>query len=285
MVIKYPSDLNEVIGGKRIYTYEELKDEVIPCFQMLKNATGLEYVEFYRGHGLERYKLECGLSRYTKDPAFMRQMDKELQERFLNEIYVNNVTAIEDSINLNLQPSFEKQWKLNFQAQHLGLKTRLLDWSINWRIGLLFAVDNETHFANDGIMWIFFCPRTWRYNNDRRGEYYTLDLNEISEPYLVNMVFYHDVNRKEQTGKMRAWRQSGRFIAMPYEQAVIPMEENHQFSPFLIKLIIDAKSKKKIKEDLYEKERISSDWAYVRKQENVDEAINTINNEIIKKYG
>jgi hypothetical protein len=284
MLIKHPQDLNKVFGNHRITSYAQLRDEIIPPIQMLKNSSGLEYLELYRGQGLDKYKLDCGLSRYSKDPDVMREMDAELQERFEEEIYADNLVALEDSINKNYNPSCEKQWKLNFQAQHLGLKTRLMDWSINWKIGLMFAVANEDNFGKDGQLWIFYCPRAWRYNHPRHEELYTKDLNSITEPHLVNMAFLLDEDWKGQTGARRATRQSGRFLVQSYEDSVISMEDNPKLSPYLIKLIIDGDSKKQIKEDL-SKEGPDTEWAYYRTEDKVDQKLKDINNETIEKYG
>ncbi len=283
MMILSPKDLKRIIEGTRITSYQQLRDEFIPPIQMLKNSSGLEYFELYRGQGQDSYKLENGLSRYIKDPIVMKQVDIELQNRFFQEIYNGDVTKLEDSINPNYNPTFEKQWKLNFQAQHLGLKTRLLDWSIDWRIGLMFAVENESYHGKDGQFWVFYCPRKWRYNSSRMEEIYTKDLNEIESLYMVNMPFLLDEGWKEQTGRMRAGRQSGRFIVLPYDQSIVPMEENSEIEPYLIKFIINGSSKKQIKHDLYA-EGPTADWAYYRKDENVDKAIIKINAETIVKY-
>lgn len=284
MIVNEPRDLNKVFGGTRITSYDQLKNKLIPPIQLLKNSSGLEFFELYRGQGSDTYRLECGLSRFTKDAETMKKMDGELQDRFVQEVYNGNLTKLEDSINPNFKPSFEKQWKLNFQAQHLGLKTRLLDWSIDWRIGLLFAVENESKFGEDGQFWVFYCPRKWRYNYNRREEVYTRDLNEIDSPHLVNMAFLLDEGWKEQTGTRRAGRQSGRFFVLPYNQSILPMEENEEIKPFLIKFIIDGSTKKQIKKDLYA-DGPSTEWAYYRKEDNLDEAIKSINDETIKKYG
>jgi len=294
MTINKPEDLNKVIGGLRITSYEQLKNEITTKIQMLKNSSSNEYFEFFRGQGLEKYKLECGLARLTNDSSKIKKMDIELQDRFLQEIYNGKVVALEDSINPEFNPSFEKQWKLNFQAQHLGLKTRLLDWSIDWQIGLLFAVENENHFGSDGQFWIFYCPKKWRYNFSRSEEIYTKDLTNIESPYLVNMPFVLNEQWEEQIGIIKAWRQSGRFFVQSYEQSTIPMEENDEFIPYLIKFIIDGKSKEKIKEDLY-KDGLSIEWVnnqseqnfdgkLYRTKHNVNSKLKIINNEIIEKY-
>lgn len=284
MLIKHPEDLNKVFGNNRITSYTKLRDEIIPPIQMLKNSSELEYFELYRGQGLDKYKLDCGLSRFTKNPEVIKQMDADLQDRFEKEIYADKLVALEDSININYNPSFEKQWKLNFQAQHLGLKTRLMDWSINWKIGLMFAVENEKNFGHDGQLWIFFCPRKWRYNHLRHKELYTTDLNAITEPHLVNMAFLLDEEWKTQTGARRATRQAGRFFVQSYQDSVISMEDNSNLNPYLIKLIIDGDSKEQIKEDL-SKEGPDTDWAYYRTEDKVDTKLKDINNETIVKYG
>ena len=64
MKINEPKDLNIYFGGTRITSYNQLKYEIVPLIQMLKNSSGLEFLELYRGQGSDIYNLECGLSRY-----------------------------------------------------------------------------------------------------------------------------------------------------------------------------------------------------------------------------
>jgi hypothetical protein len=46
-------------------------------------------------------------------------------------------------------------WERATIAQHYGVPTRLLDWSENPLVGLYFALDDENHDNEDGVIWVF----------------------------------------------------------------------------------------------------------------------------------
>jgi len=213
----------------------------------------------------------------------MAQIDVELFNRFKTEIYNDDLTKLEDSLQDKNAESHELDWKLFFQAQHLGLKTRLMDWSLNWKIGLLFCVENETDFGSDGQFWVFFCPKRWRYNYEERKRLYAKNPFEINEPHMVHIPFLLDEGWEEQVGRQRVARQSGRFFITSYEQSVSPIETIPEIDQYIIKFIIDGEAKRMIKKEL-EDEGITLDWAYYRNQENVDATIKNINDETIDSY-
>jgi len=284
MSIELLNNVKAKLNNKRITSLKEFKSLLWPDIQGLKNFSGLEYFEFFRGQALDTYKLESGLARETKDPSIMQQIDEELQSKFVSDYYKDNIQKLEDSVKKNISPNFVKEWKLYFQSQHLGLKTRLLDWTINWRIGLMFALGKEKDFGKDGQLWIFFCPKKWRYGPSIEDEYYSVSPFSIEIPYMINMAFLYNKNWSFQTGLLRAARQNGRLFILPYDKAITPMEKTEEINKFLVKLIIDGDSKEQIQKDLFDEENIDFDWAMYRQEEKVDDILNEINTEVITKY-
>ncbi|MBK9220671.1 MAG: FRG domain-containing protein [Saprospiraceae bacterium] len=283
MLIKHPSQLKTIYEDRVVHSLSEIIS-IIETIQMLKNSSGLEYFEHYRGHSLESYKLEPGLSRLTKDSSILKDIEQELQVRFEKEFLPMKLDKLELSKIYNGSTSYEREWKMSLQSQHLGLKTRLLDWSINWRIALMFAIENEVYHGRDGVFWIFFCPREWRYNSARRNEYLSIHPFEIADFYLINQGFLLDRNFKEYTGSMRQLRQAGRYTLQPYDKAIIPLESQPEVNQYLIKIIIDGGSKAQIKKDLEESEGIILDWAYYKNESEIDEMLKIINTETILKF-
>lgn len=89
-------------------------------------------MEFYRGHGLREYLLKCGLTRYNYSEAEFLQKETEIYEDFV-ALYSGRDEYIRLPFTDN-DNSFEtrNKWYSLFQAQHIGLKTRFMDWSIRW---------------------------------------------------------------------------------------------------------------------------------------------------------
>lgn len=282
ILIKEPIDFKGVYDGHRVTSFEELK-EIISQVQMLKNSSALEYLELYRGQAIEEYKLEPGLVRHTKDPVLLEAIDKELMVKFEEEFLPKKVGNLEVSTDKTINPSYELQWKLNFQAQHMGLKTRLLDWTIDWKIALMFAIENPKYHGRDAQFWVFYCPRKWRYNSPHMANYVSIHPSEITSFHLINYPFLLDSHFKDCIGMMRQARQSGRFTIQPYAKAVIPMEEQPELQPYLIKFIIDGDSKVSIKNSL-ESEGLTLDWSLYRKDSSIDEMVKNINENTIAKH-
>ena len=53
-----------------------------------------------------------------------------------------------------LLPSLN-DWERLAIAQHYGVPTRLLDWSEDPLVGLYFAVADDRHDSEDGVIWVF----------------------------------------------------------------------------------------------------------------------------------
>lgn len=280
MQIIHPQQLKNIYNERRIYSVEDLY-KIIEPIQMLKNSTSGEYFEFYRGHSLNSYKLESGLVRLENNIESLTKIENILYERFKNDFVPKKLSKLELTKLYRGKISYETDWKLLFQAQHLGLKTRLLDWSIKWEIALLFAVENSIYHNMDGVFWIFFCPIQWRYNDSRKSEYLDKSPFNIEDFYLINQPFYLGPNFNECIGQMRQIRQYGRFSIQPLNKSIIPLELQPDIQNYLIKVIVDGNSKAKIKNELAN-QNWTIDWAYYRRDTEIEETLKTINLESYK---
>ncbi|MBC7641631.1 MAG: FRG domain-containing protein [Flavobacterium sp.] len=69
------------------------------------------------------------------------------------------------------QLEFYKEWFWLFQAQHLGLKTRLIDFTVDMKIALLFAVNQWKDDNENGRFWIFNCGEDIKITESKYKKY------------------------------------------------------------------------------------------------------------------
>lgn len=260
--------------GTRITSIDELKP-IIREIQELRMY--YDIMENYRGHSLLDYELNCGLARYKLSPQEFDEVEKNLFKDF-SDFADAQGDYIRQPFDKNSEnPDLRNKWYALFQAQHVGLKTRLMDWSIRWETALMFAVENEKYFGLDGTFTVFLVPREKLYSTDRISKVSSeIDPFELKEDMMINTPIYMLDDKFDYVGERRISRQNGRFWAQPIEKNSIPLNEQSEYKDLLIEFIIDGESKKTIKEEL-EQHGATLDWHYYRKDENIDDEIKGIN--------
>lgn len=249
--------------------------EIAEIVHRLQNGRilGVDFWEFYRGQGSDSFKLQPGIFRAQRNTKSYLKEEARLFKCF-------QIKASKGKVNV--QDSFQKSrfphsqtWFTLFQAQHLGLKTRLLDWTIKWEMALLFAVDDESLHGEDGQFWILKCPPN-KLLGDRSPEILNATPFQINDFYTVNYPFFYDVDNEHFTGEHRRQRQWGRFSIQPIAQGMTPIEEQPDKLQYLEKYIIDKTAKLTIKQELA-RQGFTLDWAYYRNEANVSKVIKRIN--------
>jgi hypothetical protein len=259
----------------RIKSIAELK-QIIDKVQWQRFLDGK--MEFYRGHSLRSYELKPGLTRYEFTESEYIQKEKKIYEDFV-DLYKTK----DDYIRLpfteeNDSYELRNKWYSLFQGQHIGLKTRFTDWTIGWETALMFAVNNEDEFGQDGSFWIFRIPDEFEYNKKELKEVVilTADPFGISKNMMINTPIQMLNNRFDYVGERRMGRQSGRFWIQSLKDSMIPMDKQDVLKPHMLEIIIDGDSKESIKSEL-KVNGVTLDWHYYRTDANVDEEIKTIN--------
>ena len=133
------------------------------------------------------------------------------------------------------------EWGWLAIAQHHGLATRVLDWSLNPLVALWFAVKDAPHEDGDGALWM--------YSPNQRSVMNTLRLDDEPDPFKIDRVkvFFpsHEVPR------IRA--QAGVFTVHPRvmaDKVFLPFEEMQINHESLIRMVIPCESFEKLKRSL-----------------------------------
>ena len=144
---------------------------------------------------------------------------------------------------------FISVWELIWQAQHLGIPTRLMDWTPNIETALFFAVENPEHDDFDGQFWVFF-----------ERELHDNDTFLYSNPFvyqktaLLNPSYFFQNQEELENHKgerNRMWQQ-GRFLFQNHDNSLISLEDSKEIAPHLRKVIIPKNRKAEIRKRLSE---------------------------------
>lgn len=258
----------------RITSYQQLYNEVITKVQWAR--FGREHMETYRGHALREYKLLPGLGRYNFEVAELAIRERCLYQKFLNQVEKGTIDAVRKPFKKGDDFELKNYWYSLFQAQHLGLKTRLMDWSIGWETALMFTVNEKKHHGKDGSFWVYFCQSEHLFNVDNIEEVTKINPLEFNGDAMINSPLYMFDEKFDVIGEKRMGRQSGRFWIQSIENCKIPLNKQTKFAPYLNEIIIDGDSKAAIKQELIER-GITIDWHYYRNDETIVNEVKKIN--------
>lgn len=227
---------------------------------------GEQYQELYRGQSKQTYELKSGISRYANSVDDIRTIEKAIIKDFQD--LINQSTNPKKFIQLSTQQDFENDWRWLEQIQHYRLPTRLLDWTLDPKIALFFAV--ERNFEDDGQFWIFKSPLNWTCDDHFQYNPYSENLDIIS-----NSSFYVEDNYRDKIAEQRRGFQSGKFTVQDYDKSMTALETQIDIKDRFIKYVIPADSKK-IFLDYVAQHNITEKTVYVKYEDEIENLVSKI---------
>jgi len=140
---------------------------------------------------------------------------------------------------MNTQPENSLSWMA--VAQHHGLPTRLLDWSLNPLVALWYSVNERPTDMDDGVLWIYKPLRDILVN--------LLDISEEPDPFEIDRVYVYYPQHED----LRIRAQSGVFTIhyrKMKNQKFHPFEDTNIYKDTLTKFLIPAESFEGIRKSL-----------------------------------
>lgn len=250
--MKMPKTLSDI---QRIATSVDDLFEIERILAALRAFKGYDFL--FRGHSDETYKLRSTIAR--------EQLQNTLREK-----------EVLESFKAICKSNGYEKWRLPFFnenlfylgiGRHLGLHTRLLDWTASYWIALSFLMKDNRE--KNGELWILAFDRDVIKPIEEDPFVNDDKVHILKEPY------YLPDENNPPVGILRRARQSGFFTVQRKELLDIPLEYLAEQSGFqLIKIYIPKSTK-----DMLEgcEGLVPIDWLYVDENHPILKEIRELN--------
>jgi len=233
MIEHRPKDLNEFL---------KINSEI-------RRDSWSPYLAFFRGQSQD-WPIVPGVNREMK---YLIDEIKNRESALLNEFLQSEHHGYKLQKHFSKDEyEFAQKWLDLFQAQHLGVKTRLTDWTQSYENALSFALQNKQPNDKDAILWIYKCPYTEEYliNFNREEERHYFDLDPFTLPTTVAVKHYGMFDDfMDYQGERRRFRQDGSFLISSSKDLKTPIEDIPEMKQHLEKVFISPELKKQILEE------------------------------------
>jgi hypothetical protein len=233
----------------------------------------------FRGQANKKWLLYPQISR----SYFKSILSKNTENKILFDF---NKLIKKYRLNKFLQYNKINSWESYYELQHLGLPTRLMDWSNNYYMALFFSVEDPKYDDTDGVIWIFHLTEKYLFGEDKKHLYIYKNPLNIRTSMLINPAIVYTTRYNDFIGIRRKLIQNGKFLLQPRSLTLTPLENSKLFKFQLEKILVPAILKKQFRNEL-EDRGINKENVYCIEKENSRNSMlfNLINKKIKLKYG
>jgi hypothetical protein len=139
----------------------------------------------YRGLANESWKLETSLIRLGGD---YEKLEWALLRNFIR--HAEPGTILSDNL-----------WVRLAIAQHHGLPTRLMDWTVSPQVALHFATAELEHYDKDGVIWCIDTDRTRRDIPEQFWEKLRAEYAHLFSAEMLGSLTLEELDKFQQKGK------------------------------------------------------------------------------------
>jgi hypothetical protein len=203
--------------------------------------------QYYRGHGCSFYKLISHISRFFTDVKLLR----DVEEKIINSLKENTKHAGKQDYFYTPTTSncFDEDWYWLTQAQHLGIPTRLLDWTLSSEIALYFTVSDVTCKDQDGDLWVFLIPDELNIYN-QAGNISTFKPFQNDRDLFINIPVHWNKNYEKNEPQRNILSQQGKFFVRSYDDSLKPLEIEPYYQKYLLRYKVTSNNKSNLLKEL-----------------------------------
>jgi hypothetical protein len=202
---------------------------------------------YYRGHGDSNYQLRSSLSRYFTEVGELIDTEEKLIINIKSKVEQSDLKTYFRIPNNHIL--LDPDWFWLAQAQHLGIPTRLLDWSLSIEVALFFAVSDQKNIKYDADLWVFFIDDQFNlYNQDLPSS--QINPFRIEKDLFLNIPIQWNENYVRNEPQRNILSQQGKFFIRIFSNSFIPLEEDSNLKKNLYRFRINSLNKPLILEQL-----------------------------------
>jgi hypothetical protein len=200
---------------------------------------------FYRGQADSEWDITPGIVRNKKIKNFNDLLETEIKliEEFKRYISGNKLELLIPEVN-----NYDKSWVVLMAAQHYGLPTRLIDFTFDKYIALLFAVADVQHLNKDGAFIIYENPmeKVKDFSIFRKQ----IDHNLNNSYFFPAPILMNKENNEKRFSEIRKFIQASKFMFRDNQNLLECLSKDQEHANSLIKIIIPKEIKLDITKEI-----------------------------------